>query len=118
VDAIGGARFDDGAGGDNEVQRTMLEILTQLDGFDSRGNIKVEAVRCWGLFSVFMVLDLVLKSVRFGLNCNFLVDCVCFKKILLLGDYVLLLITLLLLLSSFSGADGDESPGHAGPGTH
>jgi len=41
VDAIGGVRFDDGAGGDNEVQRTMLEILTQLDGFDSRGNIKV-----------------------------------------------------------------------------
>ncbi|KAA6424202.1 MAG: 26S protease regulatory subunit 7-like [Trebouxia sp. A1-2] len=42
VDAIGGARFDDGAGGDNEVQRTMLEIVNQLDGFDSRGNIKVE----------------------------------------------------------------------------
>jgi len=41
VDAIGGARFDDGAGSDNEVQRTMLEIVNQLDGFDSRGNIKV-----------------------------------------------------------------------------
>uniref|UniRef100_A0A7S0YRT6 AAA+ ATPase domain-containing protein n=1 Tax=Polytomella parva TaxID=51329 RepID=A0A7S0YRT6_9CHLO len=41
VDAIGGARFDDGAGGDNEVQRTMLEIVNQLDGFESRGNIKV-----------------------------------------------------------------------------
>lgn len=41
VDAIGGARFDDGAGGDNEVQRTMLELITQLDGFDPRGNIKV-----------------------------------------------------------------------------
>jgi len=41
IDAIGGARFDDGAGGDNEVQRTMLEILNQLDGFDARGNIKV-----------------------------------------------------------------------------
>jgi len=41
VDAVGGARFDDGAGGDNEVQRTMLEIVTQLDGFDARGNIKV-----------------------------------------------------------------------------
>ncbi|CAL4895966.1 unnamed protein product [Urochloa decumbens] len=41
VDAIGGARFDDGVGGDNEVQRTMLEIVNQLDGFDSRGNIKV-----------------------------------------------------------------------------
>lgn len=41
VDAIGGARFDDGEGGDNEVQRTMLELITQLDGFDPRGNIKV-----------------------------------------------------------------------------
>jgi len=41
VDAIGGARHDDGAGGDNEVQRTMLEIVNQLDGFESRGNIKV-----------------------------------------------------------------------------
>eukprot|EP00164_Ancoracysta_twista_P000398 GFYU01000544.1.p1 GENE.GFYU01000544.1~~GFYU01000544.1.p1 ORF type:complete len:426 (+),score=99.84 GFYU01000544.1:36-1313(+) len=41
VDAIGGARFDDGQGGDNEVQRTMLEIVNQLDGFDARGNVKV-----------------------------------------------------------------------------
>lgn len=38
---IPGARFDDGAGGDNEVQRTMLELINQLDGFDPRGNIKV-----------------------------------------------------------------------------
>lgn len=36
-----GTRFDDGAGGDNEVQRTMLELINQLDGFDPRGNIKV-----------------------------------------------------------------------------
>merc|ERR1719171_1856615 len=41
VDAIGGTRFDDGAGGDNEVQRTMLEIVNQLDGFDARGNVKI-----------------------------------------------------------------------------
>lgn len=43
VDAIGGSRSgggDDG-GSDNEVQRTMLQIVTELDGFDSRGNIKV-----------------------------------------------------------------------------
>mmetsp|Transcript_51692 Transcript_51692/g.88687 ORF Transcript_51692/g.88687 Transcript_51692/m.88687 type:complete len:436 (+) Transcript_51692:50-1357(+) len=43
VDAIGGARSsggDDG-GSDNEVQRTMLQIVTELDGFDARGNIKV-----------------------------------------------------------------------------
>lgn len=41
VDAIGGARHDDGAGSDNEVQRTMLEIVNQLDGFEARGNVKV-----------------------------------------------------------------------------
>ncbi|KAK9726828.1 hypothetical protein RND81_05G239800 [Saponaria officinalis] len=41
IDAIGGARFYGGARGDNEVQRTMLEILNQLDGFDRRDNIKV-----------------------------------------------------------------------------
>merc|ERR1712039_497134 len=40
VDAIGGSR----GGGDNEdseVQRTMLEIVNQLDGFEARGNVKV-----------------------------------------------------------------------------
>ncbi|KAI5165766.1 26S proteasome regulatory subunit T1 [Nematocida sp. ERTm5] len=38
VDAFGSTRFD---GGNNEVQRTMLELINQLDGFESRGNIKV-----------------------------------------------------------------------------
>eukprot|EP00604_Paraphysomonas_vestita_P004440 CAMPEP_0174825182 /NCGR_PEP_ID=MMETSP1107-20130205/42510_1 /TAXON_ID=36770 /ORGANISM="Paraphysomonas vestita, Strain GFlagA" /LENGTH=479 /DNA_ID=CAMNT_0016056555 /DNA_START=54 /DNA_END=1493 /DNA_ORIENTATION=- len=42
VDAIGGARSSaDDTNSDNEVQRTMLQIVTELDGFDSRGNIKV-----------------------------------------------------------------------------
>jgi len=42
VDAIGGARSGgDSDNSDNEVQRTMLQIVTELDGFDSRGNIKV-----------------------------------------------------------------------------
>jgi len=42
IDAIGGARTGvDDNGGDNEVQRTMLQIVTELDGFDARGNIKV-----------------------------------------------------------------------------
>lgn len=43
IDAIGGARSGGGDdnGSDNEVQRTMLQIVTELDGFDARGNIKV-----------------------------------------------------------------------------
>ncbi|PHU29847.1 26S protease regulatory subunit 7 [Capsicum chinense] len=35
VDLIRGARFDDRVGEDNEVQRTMLEIVNRLDGFDA-----------------------------------------------------------------------------------
>jgi ATP-dependent 26S proteasome regulatory subunit len=35
VDAIGGARGDDGGGGgDNEVQRTMLEIVNQVSNIN------------------------------------------------------------------------------------
>lgn len=42
VDAIGGTRTGgDEGNSDNEVQRTMLQIVTELDGFDARGNIKV-----------------------------------------------------------------------------
>ena len=41
IDSIGGVRSDDPDSGDTEVQRTMLEIVNQLDGFESRGNIKV-----------------------------------------------------------------------------
>lgn len=41
VDAIGGSRTGGDGHNDNEVQRTMLEIVNQLDGFDKRGNIKV-----------------------------------------------------------------------------
>eukprot|EP01061_Rhynchopus_euleeides_P019543 TRINITY_DN32111_c0_g2_i1.p1 TRINITY_DN32111_c0_g2~~TRINITY_DN32111_c0_g2_i1.p1 ORF type:complete len:437 (+),score=203.16 TRINITY_DN32111_c0_g2_i1:146-1456(+) len=41
VDAIGGARGEESGHSDTEVQRTMLEIVNQLDGFDARGNIKV-----------------------------------------------------------------------------
>ncbi len=42
VDAIGGARTSgDDNNSDVEVQRTMLQIVTELDGFDARGNIKV-----------------------------------------------------------------------------
>ena len=43
IDAIGTKRFDSDRTGDREVQRTMLELLNQLDGFSSDHNIKVIA---------------------------------------------------------------------------
>ncbi|KAI6246415.1 26S proteasome regulatory subunit 4 [Erysiphe necator] len=41
IDAIGTKRYDSTSGGEKEVQRTMLELLNQLDGFDDRGDVKV-----------------------------------------------------------------------------
>lgn len=43
LDAIGTKRFDSEKAGDREVQRTMLELLNQLDGFSSQSDIKVIA---------------------------------------------------------------------------
>lgn len=41
IDAIGTKRYDSNSGGEKEIQRTMLELLNQLDGFDTRGDVKV-----------------------------------------------------------------------------
>ena len=43
IDAIGTKRFDSELHGDREVQRTMLELLNQLDGFSSNNDIKIIA---------------------------------------------------------------------------
>eukprot|EP01066_Platyproteum_vivax_P008038 Platyproteum_vivax@DN3297_c0_g1_i1.p1 len=41
IDSIGSQRVEGEQGGDSEVQRTMLELLNQLDGFESTQDIKV-----------------------------------------------------------------------------
>jgi len=41
IDAVGSKRYDTSSGGSQEIQRTMLELLNQLDGFDSRTEVKV-----------------------------------------------------------------------------
>ncbi|CAI0393911.1 unnamed protein product [Linum tenue] len=41
IDAVGTKRYDANSGGEREIQRTMLELLNQLDGFDSRADVKV-----------------------------------------------------------------------------
>lgn len=43
VDAIGSRRMDVGTSGDREVQRTFMQLLAELDGFDERGLVKVIA---------------------------------------------------------------------------
>jgi hypothetical protein len=39
-------RYESNSGGEREIQRTMLELLNQLDGFDSRGDVKVFTISC------------------------------------------------------------------------
>lgn len=43
IDAIGTTRRDSELSGDREVQRTMLELLNQLDGFSSQDDVKIIA---------------------------------------------------------------------------
>lgn len=41
IDAIGGRRFSEGTSADREIQRTLMELLNQMDGFDILGKTKV-----------------------------------------------------------------------------
>eukprot|EP00300_Choanocystis_sp_HF-7_P012866 c18063_g1_i1.p1 GENE.c18063_g1_i1~~c18063_g1_i1.p1 ORF type:complete len:400 (+),score=107.63 c18063_g1_i1:34-1233(+) len=41
IDAIGGRRFSEGTSADREIQRTLMELLNQLDGFDTLDKVKM-----------------------------------------------------------------------------
>jgi hypothetical protein len=49
IDAIGGRRFSEGTSADREIQRTLMELLNQLDGFDQLGKV------CLGYKSILEV---------------------------------------------------------------
>lgn len=41
IDAIGGSRFSEGTSADREIQRTLMELLNQMDGFETHGQVKM-----------------------------------------------------------------------------
>ncbi len=43
IDSIGAKRLDSITSGDREVQRTLVQLLAEMDGFDPRGNIRILA---------------------------------------------------------------------------
>ncbi len=43
IDAIGAKRLDSATSGDREVQRTLMQLLAELDGFDSLEDVKIIA---------------------------------------------------------------------------
>lgn len=50
IDAIGGRRFSEGTSADREIQRTLMELLSQLDGFDVVGKVR-KVLRCGSIKS-------------------------------------------------------------------
>lgn len=59
IDAIGGRRFSEGTSADREIQRTLMELLNQMDGFDSLGQAGV---------SVILTCMLLLQNSKFILD--------------------------------------------------
>jgi proteasome regulatory subunit len=43
IDAVGSTRTNDGTSGSAEVQRTLMQLLAEMDGFDNRGNVRIMA---------------------------------------------------------------------------
>jgi proteasome regulatory subunit len=43
LDAIGSARYEASTSGDREVQRTLMQLLSEMDGFSPRGDVKIIA---------------------------------------------------------------------------
>ncbi|WP_308573847.1 AAA family ATPase, partial [uncultured Methanosphaera sp.] len=43
IDAIAGKRLQSSTSGDREVQRTLMQLLAEMDGFESRGDIGIIA---------------------------------------------------------------------------
>lgn len=56
IDAIGSKRQDTTSNGEKEVQRTMLEMLNQLDGFDTEGDVKVFFITFYMTILVLIIL--------------------------------------------------------------
>ena len=43
LDAIGASRYEASTSGDREVQRTLMQLLSEMDGFSPRGDVKIIA---------------------------------------------------------------------------
>jgi len=43
IDAVGSIRTNDGTSGSAEVQRTMMQLLAEMDGFNNRGDVRIMA---------------------------------------------------------------------------
>jgi 26S proteasome regulatory subunit T3 len=61
IDAIATKRFDAQTGADREVQRILLELLNQMDGFDQGSNVKVGST---GFLSALPIYPMLMVTCR------------------------------------------------------
>lgn len=64
VDAIATKRFDAQTGADREVQRILIELLTQMDGFDQGTNVKVRSYLTLGGSSANFGIKVIMATNR------------------------------------------------------
>lgn len=70
IDAVGSKRYESNSGGTREIQRTMLELLNQLDGFDERGDVKVCTRPILVIFSHMGCFNLTSAVICSGVPCT------------------------------------------------
>lgn len=63
IDAIGGRRFSEGTSADREIQRTLMELLNQLDGFDQLGKVNL-------VYNLVSLCELILNKRILGHFCE------------------------------------------------
>jgi hypothetical protein len=66
ADAIATKRFDAQTGADREVQRILLELLNQMDGFDQQTNVKVTVNGTWQCMESILYLSDAVWLLRAG----------------------------------------------------
>jgi 26S proteasome regulatory subunit T4 len=65
IDAIGGRRFSEGTSADREIQRTLMELLNQLDGFDQLGKVNLDlSIHSDNQLNLFGVLWVLCKKLQ------------------------------------------------------
>jgi 26S proteasome regulatory subunit T4 len=56
IDAIGGRRFSEGTSADREIQRTLMELLNQMDGFDTLGQVNYILAKIVEIYFLFFII--------------------------------------------------------------
>lgn len=64
IDAIATKRFDAQTGADREVQRILLELLNQMDGFDQGSNVKVGVLHVPHVANVHSFMQVIMATNR------------------------------------------------------